>query len=122
MEKNFNKMENDLDDQIKSLPNDFETPKKFKQSFESSAYLNKKIRDLINVALTNSNPSLSQFEKIFNDAIGEEIGRNEILGAAYFALIQSNGLATTVLRPVLDAMNKNIYEKLRSDNYNNNFS
>jgi len=117
MEKIFNKMKNDLNDQIKSLPNDFETPKKFKQSFESSAYLSKKIRDLINVALTNSNPSLSQFEKIFNEAIGDEIGRNEILGAAYFALIQPNGVATTVLRPVLDAMNKNIYEKLRSDNY-----
>lgn len=117
MDKIINKIKNDLENQIKTSPTDQEILRKFKQTLDHVANLDQKTRDLINVALTISSQPTGCFEKIIKEAMRDGISRDEILGAACLALIQLNGAATTVLKPLLDALNKNIYEKLRSDNY-----
>ena len=117
MDKIIRKIKNDLDNQILTSPGNVEALKKFKQTLEHVANLDQKTRDLINVALTISSQPAGRFEKIIKEAMRDGISRDEILSAACLALVQLNGAATTVIKPLLDAVNKNVYKNLRSDSY-----
>ena len=117
MEKILNKINNDLDNLALISPDEVETIRLFKQTLEHASKLDLRTRNLINVALTISTQPAGCFDRILKEAMQDGISQSEILGAACLALIQLNGAATTIIKPLMEAINKNNLESFRSDCY-----
>lgn len=117
MKNIIKKINEDLDNLNLSSPKEIETVRVFKKALENASKLDLRTRTLINIALTISTQPTGCFERIIKEAMQDGVSQSDMLGAASLALIQLNGAATSIIKPFMEAVNKNYFENYKSDCY-----